>query len=154
MANRRLVAIAAIAMLSGCAHLDQPACAGSPRTNAEVERTVHEFFDALRTDDAAAFGRVTTSSFDSFDAGKRFSGGQLLAVVKDAHARGVQLQWSIGPLDTKFGCRVAWSSWENVGSAGIPPDVKPLSWLESAVLIREDGRWKIDFFHSQRASAK
>lgn len=148
------VAFAAALMLTGCTHVNQPGCAGSPRADGEIERTVHAFFDALRTEDKVAFQRSTTTSFYSFDAGKRFVGTELVDVVRDAHARGVQLNWSIGPLDTNIGCDVAWSAWENVGSAGVPPDVRPVRWLESAVFIRENGNWKIDLFHSQRAAAQ
>jgi hypothetical protein len=146
------IAIAAALMLMGCTHLNQPACTGSPQAEVGIERTVHAFFDALRKEDKAAFRRLTTSSFYSFDAGKRYVGAELVDVVRDAHARGVQLNWSVGPLDTNLGCDVAWSAWENVGSAGLPPDVKPVRWLESAVLVRQNGDWKVDFFHSQRAA--
>ena len=141
-------------MLAGCTHFNQPACAPSSKTDAGIERTVHAFFDTLRKEDKAAFQRLTTSSFTSFDVGKRYVGTELVDVVRDAHARGVQLNWSVGQLDTKVGCDVAWSAWENVGSAGVPPDVKPVRWLESAVLVRQNGEWKVDFFHSQRAAAE
>ena len=140
-------------LLTGCTHLKQSACvAGSREAEADIDRTVHAFFAALDKEDKAAFQRLTTSSFYSFDVGKRYVGTELLDVVQDAHARGVQLHWSVGPLDTNLGCGVAWSAWENVGSAGIPPDVRPVRWLESAVLVRENGKWKVDFFHSQRAA--
>lgn len=127
-------------------------CTVPPGGSVEVERAVHAFFDALREEDKVAFRRLTTASFHSFDAGRRFGGTELMDVVRDAHARGVQLNWSIGPLDTKRRCDVAWSAWENSGSVGIPPDIRPARWLESAILIRQDGQWKIDFFHSQRAA--
>lgn len=119
----------------------------------EVNRTVQAFFDALRKDDEAAFQHVITDSFESFDGGQRFRGTELADEVRDAHARGVELNWSVGQLDTKIRCDVAWSSWENDGSAGTPPDVLPVRWLESAVLVRAGGDWKIDFFHSHRAAA-
>lgn len=154
MVWRHLIAFAAAFILTGCTHLNGPACAGSLQAEADIERTVHAFFDALRQEDAAAFQRLTTSSFYAFDVGKRYTGTELLDVVKDAHDRGVKLNWSVGPLDTDLGCDVAWSAWENVGSAGIPPDVKPVRWLESAVLVRQNGDWKVDFFHSQRAAAQ
>lgn len=144
--------LAAAIVLTGCAIRDRSDCAAPTDAHREIELTVHALFDALRRDDAAAFQRVTTASFYSFDAGKRFIGTELLDFVRDAHARGVQLNWSIGPIDTKLRCNVAWSAWENVGSAGVPPNVRPVRWLESAVLIRQDGAWKIDFFHSQRAA--
>jgi hypothetical protein len=145
-------AFAAALTLTGCTHLNQTACAGSPQAEADIERTVHAFFDALRKEDKAAFERLTTSTFYSFDVGKRYSGTELMDVVRDAHARGVQLNWSLGPLDTNLGCNVAWSAWENVGSAGMQPDVRPVRWLESAVLVSQNGNWKVDFFHSQRTA--
>jgi hypothetical protein len=77
---------------------------------------------------------------------------ELAEVVEDAHCRGVRLNWSVGPLDTNLACDVAWSAWENVRSAGIPPDVKPVRWLESAALVRQNGDWKVDFLNSQRAA--
>lgn len=146
------VFVAAIALM-GCVQKDQSSCSPSTQDTAEVNRTVQAFFDALRKDDEAAFQNVITDSFESFDGGQRFRGTELADEVRDAHARGVELNWSVGQLDTKIRCDVAWSSWENDGSAGTPPDVLPVRWLESAVLVREGGDWKIDFFHSHRAAA-
>ena len=154
MAAHYLIALAVASLLSGCAHGDRSACVSSPQTKAAIETTVHAFFDALRQEDKAAFRRLTTPSFSSFDVGKRYVGTGLVDIVKDAHARGVQLEWSVGPLDTKIDCNVAWSAWENNGRAGIAADMKPVRWLESAVLVRQDGNWKIDFFHSQRAVSR
>jgi len=144
--------LAATLVLGGCAHAGQPNCPDPLNAKAEIDRTVHDFFDALRKDDEASFKRLTTESFYSFDVGKRFDGTELADVVRDAHAQGVQITWSIGQIDTKLNCDVAWSAWENNGSAGIPPDLQPVRWLESAVLVRKNGSWKIDFFHSQRAA--
>jgi len=148
------LAFAAAIMVTGCTQERQANCPTSPQVNGEIEQTVRAFFDALRKEDKVAFRRLTTSSFYSFDGGERYPGTELVDVVRDAHAGGVQLNWSIGPLDTKFRCDVAWSAWENIGSAGVPPKVRPVRWLESAVLVRQNGRWKIDFFHSHRAAAK
>jgi len=47
-----------------------------------------------------------------------------------------------------------WVDWENVGSAGIPPDLLPVRWLASAVIILTNRSGKIDFFHAQRAAEK
>jgi hypothetical protein len=144
--------LATALVLTGCAHARQPNCHAPVNARAEIDRTIHDFFDALRKDDEASFKRLTTESFYSFDGGKRFEGTELVDVVRNAHAQGVQINWSIGPIDTKLSCDVAWSAWENVGSAGIPPNLQPVRWLESAVIVRENGSWKIDFFHSQRAA--
>lgn len=145
-------ALATTLALTGYAHARQPNCPAPVNARAEIDRTIHDFFDALRKDDEASFKRLTSGSFYSFDVGKRYEGTELVDVVRNAHAQGVQINWSIGPIDTKLSCDVAWSAWENVGSAGIPPDLQPVRWLESAVIVRENGNWKIDFFHSQRAA--
>jgi hypothetical protein len=97
---------------------------------------------------------VTTKGFYAFDVGARFPGSTLVEAVTGALAEGREIVWSLGPLDTQVRCDVAWAQWENVGSAGMPGEVKPVRWLESAVLVHEDGTWKLDFFHSQRAKAE
>lgn len=148
----QLSMVAAALMLSGCASLPRQTCSVSANDKAAIDATVRGFYDALRTQDEDAFKRVTTASFYSFDVGKRYAGTELVDLVRAARAPGVQLNWSVGSLDTRVGCNMAWSTWDNFGSAGVPPNVLPVRWLESAVLVPENGVWKIDFFHSTRAA--
>ena len=143
---------ALLAGLAGCAHAPAANCPASPQAERDVERTVHAFYDALRTDDIAAFRSITTARFYSYDGGERFDGPALAEFVRDSHAKGDKLIWTVGPLDTQIRCDVAWTAWTNVGSAGTPPKIRSVRWLESAVLIHRDGAWKIDFFHSHRAA--
>lgn len=128
-----------------------PQCPDPAQARADVEQAIRDFFDALRGKEGVPFESVTTPSMYSFDVGERFEGRALADVIIQALGEGVEINWSLGPMDTKVRCDVAWSAWENTGSAGTPPNVNPVRWLESAVLVYEDGRWKIDFFHSQRA---
>lgn len=93
-----------------------------------------------------AFQRLTTTSFYSFDVGKRFDGTQLVNVVRDA---------SLSRRATEL---VDWPSRHEsrlrrrMVRLGKPrqPQVSRLTsgrcWLESAVLVRQNGSWKIDFF--------
>ena len=150
LSRRSGIALAAV-LLSGCAHSQPTACVASPADIAAIDLTVRGFYDALRRDDRAGFQRLTTPTFTSFDGGVRFSGTALSNFVRDAHARGVQLVWNIGPIDTHGGCDMAWAAWNNAGSVGTPPQMKPVRWVESAVLVRREDLWKIDFFHSTRA---
>lgn len=130
-----------------------PDCPSSDTAEAEVEQTIRDFFDTLRGEGELTFEDVTTPSMYSFDVGQRFEGRALADLITEALADGVEINWSLGPMDTTVACDVAWSQWENRGSVGIAPDVNPVNWLESAVLVHRDGRWKVDFFHSQRAQA-
>ena len=151
--STKFLAVTAGLFASACAHTERAACPTSAADRAAVEAAVHAFYDALRKEDRAGYRQVTTQSFYSFDVGRRYAGLELMDVVRDARARGVQLNWSVGPIDTHVGCGMAWAAWENIGSAGIPPQVVPVRWLESAALVRQNGVWRIDFFHSTRAAA-
>jgi len=129
-------------------------CPDPATATVDVEQTIRDFFVALRGEGDVSVYDLTTNSMYSYDVGERFERGALADVIIKALQDGVEINWNLGPMDIKVRCDVAWSAWENVGSAGTPPDIRPAGWLESAVLVHEDGRWKIDFFHSQRARPK
>lgn len=145
---------ALIATVPAPVHAGGPDCPDPVFARAEIERTIHAFFDGLRLADKGPLKQTITERFYAFDVGERFSGTTLGDSVRAALDRGVEINWNLGPMDTQVRCTVAWAQWENTGSVGTPTEVKPVRWLESAVLIHEDGRWKLDFFHSQRAKAE
>ncbi|MEP0392395.1 MAG: hypothetical protein ABJ205_10405 [Erythrobacter sp.] len=147
-----LAAATAALLFSQGAYAKSSECPDPANARADVEKTISQFFDALRGEGDISFESLTTANMYSFDVGQRFDGSALVDVIEEALAQGVEINWSLGPMDTKVRCDVAWSQWVNTGSAGTPPDVRPVSWFESAVLVHHDGRWKIDFFHSQRAA--
>lgn len=151
--TRYFLAIASAASLaaSGAVQAHSQPCPDPAEARIEAEQTIRDFFTALRGEGEASFESLTTSSMYSYDVGERFNGRALADVVIEALEKGVEINWNLGPMDTKVRCKVAWSAWENTGSAGTPPDMRPVRWLESAVLVYEEGQWKIDFFHSQRA---
>jgi ketosteroid isomerase-like protein len=150
----RLAALAAAIALSVPAQAETVQCPDPATARAEVEQTIHDFFAALRVADKAPFAQLTTPSFYAFDVGQRFAGSTLGDAVFEALSDGVEINWNLGPMDTRVRCDVAWSQWENIGSVGTPPDVQTVRWLESAVLVHDGARWKLDFFHSQRAKAE
>jgi pimeloyl-ACP methyl ester carboxylesterase len=152
--SRRLRLIEGAAALSDVRPTDESACSGSQTEVSNIETTVRAFFAALRRDDKAAVQRLATPSFYAFDGGARFSAGDLADAVRSSHASGMQLNWNIGEIDAHVGCKMAWAAWENNGSAGVPPRLSDVRWLESAVLLRQDRTWKIEFLHSARADAK
>ena len=149
-----VAAFAASIALGVPAHASTAECPDPVTAPGEIEQTIHDFFAALRTEDKAPFEQLTTSSFYAFDVGQRFPGAALVDAVVGALGNGGEINWKLGPMDTTVRCDVAWSQWENTGSAGTPPDVQPAQWLESAVLVHDGTRWKLDFFHSQRAVAE
>ena len=140
-----------LAATSACAHTQPVACAGTSADSEAVASTIRAYFAALAADDEAAAARLTSPSFYSFDVGKRFTGPELSRTIRQLHQQGTVLQWNIRAVDTHFDCNTAWAAWENVGAAGTAGAMKPVRWLESAMLRRHQGRWVLEFLHSTRA---
>jgi hypothetical protein len=114
----------------------------------EIAGTIKSFFAALARDDDAAVRRLTTPDFYAYDVGKRFTGPELSTLIADLHRQGRVLEWNIGAVDARIDCNLAFAAWENVGASGTATEMKPRTWLESALLVRESGAWRIRFLHS------
>lgn len=146
-----LLAIASLAMAMGGSVEARPApqnCAATPADVEAISTNIRAFYEALSNEDGAAIARLTTPSFYSYDAGKRYTGPQLSAVVTQAHQSGVTLEWNVGAFDVHVGCDMAWATWANTGGAGKAPALRSVSWLESGAFRRQNGRWLMEFHHS------
>jgi hypothetical protein len=103
-------------------------------------------FVALTNDDAALFNSVTSADFYAFDVGKRFDGNALLQLVKQAHAAGKIYEWKVTEPEVRVDGSTALVTYVNQGSLKNATDLTQLSWLESAVIRKEGGEWRIHFF--------
>jgi hypothetical protein len=109
-------------------------------------------FVALSTDDLGQFRAVTAPDFYAFDGGKRFTGDELMVLLTKLHAAGTILVWQVTEPQAYVDGQTAWMTWINRGSIGDAAGKTELTWLESAVLRRTDGTWRIHFLHSTRAA--
>ena len=123
-------------------------CPWTNADDAQVDRAVRAMYQALKTDDRTAFQRSVTPDFLAFELARRWSADELFTTIFDAHRSGRVINWSIGPMVVRGDCNSAWAAWDNVGSAGIPPNIAPRRWMESAVLRRSPTGWRVEFLHS------
>jgi hypothetical protein len=107
-------------------------------------------YAAAQKDDLDAFHAVVTAGFYAFDTGQRFDGDALMRLIIDLHEKGAKAVWTVTEPDVHISGDHAWIAYTNVGSLQMSPTapVVPMKWLESAVLERQGGKWKIAFFHS------
>jgi ketosteroid isomerase-like protein len=117
----------------------------------QVTETVRSMFAAAAADDLAKFRAVTTPDFYAFDAGGRFTGDALMDLIKTAHAAGKVYVWTVNEPEVHIYGDIAWIAYVNRGSIKDASGTKDVTWLESAVLQKEKGMWRIHFFHSTRA---
>jgi ketosteroid isomerase-like protein len=120
----------------------------------QVVETVRTIFDAARTDDLAKFNSVTATNFYLFDAGARFNGDAIMALMKAQHAAGKRYEWNVTEPDVHISGDTAWVAYINRGSITDSSGTMEQQWLESAFLEKQAGKWKIVFMHSTRVPVR
>jgi hypothetical protein len=118
--------------------------------SAAVVTTMQIMFTAATADDLAKFHSVAAPDFYAYDGGKRFGGDTLMQFIKSAHAAGKIYVWSVTDPHVDGTCDTAWITYTNRGSVTDANGKQDLTWLESAVLQKQHGAWRIRFLHSTR----
>jgi hypothetical protein len=127
--------------------------APAPPAGAEEARVIEvmrTFYVAATNDDLEKFHRVVTRDFYSYDGGARFTGDELMALIKAAHAAGKVFVWDVTKPEVRMHGDVASITYVNEGSVKDASGTKNVTWLESAFLRKENDSWRIEFFHSTR----
>lgn len=116
----------------------------------EVTEAVRSMFAAFAADDLAKFHEVATADFYAFDGGERYKGDELIELLKKLHAGGKVFVWTITEPTVHVEGDLAWITYVNDGTIRDSSGTKKMSWLESAVLRKNDGKWRVQFLHSTR----
>jgi len=116
----------------------------------QVVDTVSAIFIAARADDVAKFDSVIASDFYIFDGGARFNGDSIMALIRAQHAAGKRYEWNVTEPDVHIRGNTAWIAYVNKGSITDASGTVKQNWLESALLEKQAGTWKILFMHSTR----
>lgn len=136
------------ALASTCTTQDL-AGADDQRQVLDVVRTV---FVAAAVDDVAKFDSIIAPGFYLYDVGARFNGDTIMQLIKAQHAAGRRYEWNVTEPDVHVSGNTAWAAYVNRGSIGDTSGTVPVQWLESAILEKQDGAWKIAFMHSTRVT--
>ena len=106
------------------------------------------FFAAAHDDNLAKFHSVVAPGAYLYDSGVRFDGDSIMALIKTLHDAGKRYEWHVTEPDVHIDGKNAWIAYVNKGtitSGSVTTDKK---WLESAILRKQSGSWKIVFLHS------
>jgi hypothetical protein len=146
----RAIAIAMVLLMTLSSN---PLHAQSKPLTAEQQQvvdTVGAIFAAAETDDLAKFHSVTAPSFYIYDNGARFDGDTIMNLIKKQHEAGKRYVWNVTDPDVHISGSNAWVAYVNRGSITDASGTQEMQWLESAVLKKLQGRWKIEFMQSTR----
>jgi ketosteroid isomerase-like protein len=126
-----------------------------PKLTAEQSQivdTVSTIFTAAKADDVSKFHSVIAPGFYIFDAGARFDGDSIMALIKTQHLAGKRYEWNVTEPDVHVSGKTAWVAYVNKGSVTDAAGSVNQNWLESAFLQKQSGVWKIVFMHSTRVT--
>jgi len=127
--------LAVLLLVAGAASAE----AASPAT---VEQTLVAFSTALAKGDATALRSLTAPGFVLLDEGRVYDVPAMIASVQATLALGTMVR---EPKDFGVTVRgnVAWAHYRVTGRFSTAQDEVLLALLESAVLERADGRWRL-----------
>jgi hypothetical protein len=125
-------------------------CPLTQQDSTDVVTTMQTMFAAATADDLAKFHTVAAPDFYAYDGGKRFDGDGIMQLVGSLHAAGQVYVWTVTDPHVDGTCHTAWITYVNRGSVTDAHGRQELTWLESAVLQKQNGAWHIRFLHSTR----
>lgn len=146
-----LAAILSAALVSTAASAaNAPGCPAAATDQNQVVEAMRTMYAAAIADDLPRFHTVAAPDFYAFDGGTRYDGDALMNMIKAFHDKGTVFVWSVTQPHVESDCHLAWITYVNRGSIKDTSGTQELSWLESAVLEKQSGAWRIRFFHTTR----
>ena len=116
-----------------------------------VERTIRDWYDASVRRDSVAYARAMLPTFFIFEDTTRLSRDDLLRLVFGSPSTGVD-RATLYEFNTQVRGDVAWTSFRNdevftpIGAPGLPVR----RFLETVVLRRVGGVWRMERYHATR----
>ena len=129
-------------------------CSATDADKPAVADVLRTMYAVAMKNDVAGFDALIAPGFYMYDNGARFDGDTIMTkVMPEQYKKGYKYFWSVQEPVVEVDCNTAWITYVNKGSVTMPDGTKTdMSWLESAVSEKRDGRWLLRFFHSTRAA--
>ena len=110
---------------------------------------VKELFAAMSRQDGKAMQETSTEDFQLLEHGEDWTMQKLVAVVK-ANGKPHQRKNFFKQIRARQTGDLAWVSYWNKAEIQRATELRVIVWLESAVMVKVDGKWKIQMLHSTR----
>ena len=115
-----------------------------------IEASISKFFDGLSEIDANKLKAYTTDDFILLENGHLWNMDTLVSKMSDPKNAGIKRVNKFQFIKTEQNGNMAWVSYHNTADFSLNEKKQTVNWLESAVLGKENGRWKIKLLHSTR----
>lgn len=113
----------------------------------EAEQTVINFFEALSALDFDKM-RYYTKNIKLVEYGEVWNIDTLINAMKPSVGKNEKRINTLVFLDTEIKGNTAWLIYNNTADFELNGKKDRINWLESVVLVKDEGRWKISLLHS------
>jgi hypothetical protein len=117
---------------------------------ATIENSVIRFFDGLSTLSTDSLKAYTTPDFLLLEDGALWNMDTLVSRIAPFKGQAFKRVNRFDFVRTEWKGDRAWTSYWNTADMLINNNPFTVSWLESAVLVKQQGRWRIQMLHSTR----
>ena len=114
----------------------------------KVKAVVIEFFDGLSELSDQKIRSTVTEDFLLLEHGEVWNTDTLLAKIAPARKQTFKRENFFEFIEIKMKGDVAWISYKNKAVFSTKERSRAVNWLESAVLLKQKGEWKISLLHS------
>jgi len=115
-----------------------------------IEGSISKFFDGLSEINPDKLKAYTTADFILLEEGQVWNIDTLISKVTVPRNPGIKRINKFQFIKTEQTGNTAWVSYHNTADFSLNEKQQTVQWLESAVLAKENGRWKIKLLHSTR----
>jgi len=115
---------------------------------AEVQQVITRFFDALSVANIPLMKAEVSDDFILLENGEIWTIDTLANKISRPKPEGYLRQNSFDFLSTKTNKNRAYVYYKNKAEINSKTRNATIKWLESAILRKEKGRWRMEFMHS------
>ena len=115
---------------------------------AEVQQVITRFFDALSVTNIPLMKAEVSDDFMLLENGEIWTIDTLANKISRPKPEGYLRQNSFDFLSTKIDKNRAYVYYKNKAEISSKTRNATIKWLESAILRKEKGRWRMEFMHS------
>ena len=116
----------------------------------QIEAAVVGFFNGLSLINADSLQHYSTSDFHLLEDGEVWNMDTLLSKVMPRKNSNIQRVNKFTFHRTVQTGNIAWVSYHNTAEFRLGEKQQKVQWMESAVLVKNKGRWRIQMLHSTK----
>lgn len=128
--------------------------AQSPDYEKDIALHIQLFFDDIARLDTAALRKHVSSDFVLLEDGAVWNLDSLNQALAKMIGKPFTRTNTIDVISSRKWGDLAWISYYNTAYIALAEKKRTINWLESAVLFKENGHWKLTLMHSTTMSSK